>query len=177
MVTKKADLYEWIKPLDAIDAALNHLLDAHPSLLLIGRQKEPRSAPGAAAASAAAARSVPVPAVEAVRTILRFLSGLLRNSYNKAVFNSLPELSDLLAAADETVSALALDALCQLSIPPLLHRQQQPRGPSRGNKMTTTSSKPPPPCPSPKHTAMIPIFGNSSTHSWRSMSKPTVRKK
>jgi len=70
--------------------------------------------------------SVPPPAVEAVRTILRFLAGLLRNSYNKLVFNSLSELSDLLAASDETAAALALDALCQLSIPPLLHRQQQP---------------------------------------------------
>ena len=138
---QKADLYEWIKPLDAIDAALNHLLDANPSLLLIGRQKEPKSALGAGGSSTATATaasrrqqaesvadaaSVPAPAVEAVRTILRFLSGLLRNSYNKAVFNSLSELSDLLAASDESASALALDALCQLSIPPLLHRQQQP---------------------------------------------------
>ena len=70
--------------------------------------------------------SVPLPAVEAVRTILRFLTGLLRNSYNKLVFNSLSELSDLLAASDETIAALALDVLCQLSTPPLLHRQQQP---------------------------------------------------
>ena len=136
---QKADLYEWIKPLDAIDAALNHLLDANPSLLLIGRQKEPKSALGGGGSSTATAASrrqqaesvadaasVPAPAVEAVRTILRFLSGLLRNSYNKAVFNSLSELSDLLAASDESASALALDALCQLSIPPLLHRQQQP---------------------------------------------------
>ena len=77
MVVKKADLYEWIKPLDAIDAALNHLLDANPSLLLIGRQKEPKSAlVGSGGSSSASTRqqqaesaadvaSVPAPAVEA----------------------------------------------------------------------------------------------------------------
>lgn len=137
---EQADLYEWIKPLDAIDAALNHLLDAHPSLLLIGRQKHRKSALAssksgssptittavAQAESVADVASVPQAAVEAVRTTLRFLTGLLRNSYNKLVFNSLSELSDLLAASDETIAALALDVLCQLSTPPLLHRQQQP---------------------------------------------------
>ena len=42
------------------------------------------------------------------------------------VFNSVTELSDLLAAADEDVATLALEGLSHLSTPPMLHRQQQP---------------------------------------------------
>jgi len=141
---EQADLYQWIKPLDAIDAALTHLLDNNPHLLLIGR--EPSKSIGSStspptggsrsnssstteiqqAESAQDVSSVPAAVTESVRTILRFLSELLRNSYNKMVFNSVTELSDLLAAADEDVAALALEGLSRLSTPHMLHRQQQP---------------------------------------------------
>ena len=78
------------------------------------------------AESAADVASVPLSAFISLRTILRFQSGLLRNCYNKLVYNSVPELSDLLACADEEVAGLALEALANLSVPPQLHRQQQP---------------------------------------------------
>ena len=43
--------------------------------------------------------------------MLRFLSHLLRNATSKSVFNSVPELSALLASRDDGISALAVEAL------------------------------------------------------------------
>lgn len=144
----KADLYEWTKPLDAMDAALSYIMESNPKCLLImatstrrhrssaekaaggegglnGKDEAPTPSP-VQAESAADVASVPLSAFISLRTILRFQSGLLRNCYNKLVYNSVPELSDLLACADEEVAGLALEALANLSVPPQLHRQQQP---------------------------------------------------
>ena len=64
--------------------------------------------------------------VSAITVLLRFLCSLLRNSSSKSVFNSVEELTDLLAAADDTVASLALQGLCHLATPPCLHKQQSP---------------------------------------------------
>eukprot|EP00566_Odontella_aurita_P015588 CAMPEP_0113547226 /NCGR_PEP_ID=MMETSP0015_2-20120614/12239_1 /TAXON_ID=2838 /ORGANISM="Odontella" /LENGTH=285 /DNA_ID=CAMNT_0000447759 /DNA_START=511 /DNA_END=1365 /DNA_ORIENTATION=+ /assembly_acc=CAM_ASM_000160 len=137
---EQADLHEWIKPLNAIDAALSQLMKEYPSLLLIGppapaeteSEKTKKSAGGrklkkkVQAESPADVLSVPPAVVARLRTILRFLSDLLRNSAQKSVFNSVRELSALLAAADDGVSSLALECLSSLATPPALHRQQAP---------------------------------------------------
>jgi hypothetical protein len=54
--------------------------------------------------------------------MLQFLSILLRYATNKWIFNSVSELSQLLAAADDDVAALALEALANLAAPPMSHR-------------------------------------------------------
>lgn len=59
-------------------------------------------------------------------TIIQFLAALLLNSLNKSIFNSVEELVDLLAAADDTIATVALEALCNLASVPLLHKQQAP---------------------------------------------------
>lgn len=70
--------------------------------------------------------SVPSKVTHMITILLRFLSALLRNSSSKSVFNSVEELVDLLAAADDSVASLALEALCNLATPPCLHKQQSP---------------------------------------------------
>lgn len=68
--------------------------------------------------------SVPPSIIHATSTILRFLSTLLRHAMHKLLFNSVTELSNLLAAADDGIAALALEVLSHLAAPPLVHRLQ-----------------------------------------------------
>jgi E3 ubiquitin-protein ligase HUWE1 len=70
--------------------------------------------------------SVPDTVRKNIVIILNFLSGLLTNSSNKAIFNSVEELVDLLAAADDNVASIGLETLCSLALPPCLHKQQVP---------------------------------------------------
>jgi hypothetical protein len=42
----------------------------------------------------------------------------------KSLFNSVTELSSLLAAADDGIAALNLEVLSNLAAPPLVHRLQ-----------------------------------------------------
>lgn len=93
-----------------MDAALNYLMDAHPSLLLLLREAAPKTNDRDPAAAAAAVRPL--------LSVLRFLGSLLRNATNKSVFNSAAELSDLLAAADDDVASAATAALAALAAPP-----------------------------------------------------------
>jgi hypothetical protein len=140
-------LYEWIKPLNAMDAALRQIMKEFPALLLIGPMKkkkvdaeknkdekenqmetdasettEPATCPQAE--SEADVNSVPPSIIHATSTILRFLSTLLRHAMQKSLFNSVTELSSLLAAADDGIAALALEVLSNLAAPPLVHRLQ-----------------------------------------------------
>ena len=140
-------MYEWIKPLNAMDAALRQIMKEFPALLLIGPMKkkkvdaeknkdekenqmetdasettEPATCPQAE--SEADVNSVPPSIIHATSTILRFLSTLLRHAMQKSLFNSVTELSSLLAAADDGIAALALEVLSNLAAPPLVHRLQ-----------------------------------------------------
>lgn len=60
--------------------------------------------------------------------ILRFLVSLLKNSTNKSVFNSVDELVDLTAAANDSITSLALKCLSNVASPPALHKLQAPDG-------------------------------------------------
>ncbi len=76
------------------------------------------------AESEADVNSVPPSIIHAISTILRFLSTLLKHAMQKSLFNSVTELSNLLAAADDGIAALALEVLSNLAAPPLVHRLQ-----------------------------------------------------
>jgi len=139
-----ADLYEWIRPLNAIDAAIRLFLKEYPALLLIRTNNNSKSEPNLSSGSAnhggsmdqtmeetmqcqqaeseADVKSVPATVIHALSTMLQFLSILLRYATNKWVFNSVSELSQLLAAANDDIAALALEVLANLATPPLSHR-------------------------------------------------------
>ena len=121
--------------MNRIDASLSYYIQKYPSLLLIGpveRRKskdaskaleQPVSKP---ARSLEDVNSVPDTVRKNIVIILKFLSGLLANSSNKTIFNSVEELVDLLAAADDNISSASLETLCALATPPSLHKQQVP---------------------------------------------------
>jgi hypothetical protein len=123
-------LYEWIPTLNAIDVALTFIVNKHPSLLLVApvprKDAKKEDSKSCHAISIQDVSNVPEEATQAICTLLRFLSQLLRNATNKSVFNSVDELADLLAAANDTVASLALEVLCNLATPPALHKQQAP---------------------------------------------------
>ncbi|CAB9503919.1 Probable E3 ubiquitin-protein ligase hulA [Seminavis robusta] len=132
---EQVDLHEWIAGLNAIDACLAYFIQKYPSLLLIGPVKRKRgrgsvdsqhqfvSSPAESLEDVA---KVSPEVIETIKKLLRFLCCLLRNSSSKSVFNSVEELADLLAAADDSLSALALETLSNLATPPSLHKQQSP---------------------------------------------------
>jgi len=141
-----ADLYEWIGPLNAMDAALSQLMSDNPAILLISSTSESSDTGDTAkvqtqAESESEANSVPPSVIHATATILRFLSNLLRNATNKQVFNSVRELNDLLAAADDTIASLALEALSSLAMPPFAHRHQTPEAQPPTNALHTDSPR------------------------------------
>jgi E3 ubiquitin-protein ligase HUWE1 len=121
-----ADLYEWVTPLNIMDAALRQIMDQHPSILLMAAN-DPKKDPEEKrkqAESEEEVNQVPTTVIHAVSTILRFLSTLLRHAYNKSLFNSVNEISDLLASADDGIASQALKVLSNLATLPLLHRMQ-----------------------------------------------------
>jgi hypothetical protein len=118
-----------------MDAALNYLMDAHPSLLLLPREKFANIDDGDRGNihhdgpdddDAHDTSESDAHATRAVLSILHFQSQLLRNATSKNVYNSVRELSDLLCAADDDVVSTALGVLAALATPPMLHRQQAP---------------------------------------------------
>jgi E3 ubiquitin-protein ligase HUWE1 len=126
---EQVDLHDWIYPLNVIDAALCHYMKTYPSMLLVNPVERRRGQPKALSSSARSLTdvdSVPASCYPHLYILLRFLEGLLRNSTSKSIFNSAEELVDLLAAADDETSDLALTALLALSLPPALHKQQAP---------------------------------------------------
>ena len=121
--------------MNAIDAALNYFLDSYPSLLLIprdrgsaGDNKDALQAPLSTDATTSdnVAEETPQHVLSCLECILTFLVTLLRNSINKTVFNSIFELSSLLASVSDEIASLALEALSALATPPMLHRQMVP---------------------------------------------------
>lgn len=121
--------------MNRIDACLSYFIQKYPSLLLIGPVKRTKSRGVVSAAdqlvsmpanSLEEVNSVPEWVHKSLTIMLRFLSGLMENSSNKSLFNSVEELVDLLAAADDNIAAIALEVLCALSTPPALHKQQAP---------------------------------------------------
>lgn len=131
----QVDLQEWIHPLNKIDACISYFIQKYPAMLLIGPVKRTQSRGAASSAnqlvsmpanSPEEVNSVPETTLKNLGIILHFLSGLMSNSSNKSVFNSVEELVDLLAAADDTIAGDALEVLCNLSTPPALHKQQAP---------------------------------------------------
>jgi hypothetical protein len=129
------DLQEWVDPLNKIDACLSYYMHQYPSLLLIGpvkrtdskgSKKSPRQPLSKPARTVEDVQSVPDTVHKNVAILLSFLSSLLKNSWNKSIFNSAEELVDLLAAADDDLATAALEALCSLATPPSLHKHQMP---------------------------------------------------
>lgn len=131
-------MHEWIIPLNAIDSCLTYIIKQYPAILLIEPVKRSRgrgangvldnnnTAGVRVAESLQDVANVPTSVIEQLTILLRFLSGLLRNSSSKSVFNSVEELVDLLAAADDNIASIALETLCNLAVPPSLHKQQSP---------------------------------------------------
>jgi len=155
---EQVDLYEWIHPLNVMDAALTDLMLAHPSLLLIAPSSKTkkgwaRTRPNVVmensgdyrvqAESLEDVSSVPNSVNRQICIILRFLTNLLRNSTNKAVFNSVDEVVDLLATADDAVASLALEVLSSLATPSMLHRQQVPEVQHQSTVLHSRSSAAP----------------------------------
>jgi Domain of Unknown Function (DUF908)/Domain of Unknown Function (DUF913) len=129
---------EWIAPLDIIDSALAFLIKKYPGLLLIEPSKRLESNAGEEnkkeditnkfATSMEEVNNVPAETTQSLSVLLHFLCALLRNSTNKGVFNSVNEVGDLLAAADDNIASLALEVLAALATPPSLHKQMAPEG-------------------------------------------------
>ncbi|KAL9185952.1 hypothetical protein ACHAXT_003729 [Thalassiosira profunda] len=152
---EQADLHEWIRPLNAMDAALDYLMDAHPSLLLLPREKkktawgkgsneggsdmgdEKKGGDEAAKEETSEEQSAtgketddepPAPAVRQVIALLTFQCALLKNATSKSLYRSTSHLSSLLASSSDAISHLAVEALAALAAPPALHKQQAPEG-------------------------------------------------
>jgi len=137
---EQVNLLEWIAPLNAIDAALTYMIKEHPGLILIepsdpsqkhagrkqAKDKEEEKETHTFARSMDEVNNVPDRVKRDVSILLRFLCALLRNATNKLVFNSVDEVGDLLAAADGSIAALALEVLAAVATPPSLHRQMAP---------------------------------------------------
>jgi E3 ubiquitin-protein ligase HUWE1 len=131
----QVDLQEWIQQLNKIDACISYYIQKYPALLLIGPVKRTKSTGAVKSPDQLVAKpaesleqfaSVPDFVAKNICILVRFLAGLLANASNKAVFNSVEELVDLLAAADDTVASVALETLSHLATPPCLHKQQAP---------------------------------------------------
>mmetsp|Transcript_747 Transcript_747/g.1813 ORF Transcript_747/g.1813 Transcript_747/m.1813 type:complete len:4405 (+) Transcript_747:307-13521(+) len=132
---EQVDLQEWVEPLNRIDASLSFYIQKYPFLLLLspvertkskGASKTPKTSLSQPAKSIEEVNSVSDTVRKNILIILKFLSGLLTNSSNKSVFNSVEELVDLLAAADDSIASSSLETLCALAMPPSLHKQQVP---------------------------------------------------
>jgi hypothetical protein len=124
-------LIDWIPSLNTIDHIILYFIRTYPSLLLVAPVELKEAADGVKdsvipAQSLQEAESVPSFVIQSLRNILTFLSNLLANSTNKVVFNSVTELTHLLAAKDDDLANLSLRALAHLASPPSLHKQQVP---------------------------------------------------
>jgi hypothetical protein len=129
---EQVDLQEWVEQLNRIDASLSFYIQKYPCLLLVAPVERSNSKDASKvtkkivskpAKSIEEVNSVPDTARKNIAIILKFLSGLLANSSNKTIFNSVEELIDLLAAADDDIASIALETLCCLALPPSLHKQ------------------------------------------------------
>eukprot|EP00536_Pseudo-nitzschia_multiseries_P010994 jgi/Psemu1/326262/estExt_fgenesh1_pg.C_3550003 len=145
----QVDLQEWVEPLNRIDASLSFYIKKYPFLLLLnpverktskGASKAPKPIISQPARSIEEVNSVSDTARRNVLIILKFLSGLLTNSSNKSVFNSVEELVDLLAAADDNIASSSLETLCALAVPPSLHKQQVPEIQTHSTALHTSKS-------------------------------------
>ncbi|CAM9912729.1 unnamed protein product, partial [Ectocarpus sp. 13 AM-2016] len=133
---EQPDLYDWCDVLDRMDETLETNMLRHPSLLLIQpadhqQQKKPPAAGagGGGDAGGDGGEDTAVAAAaagEVVLCCLNFLAVLMRSCVNKHVFSSAEHLRSLLAAGDDAVAESALRCLMLLTVPPLLHRHQQP---------------------------------------------------
>lgn len=142
-----ADLYEWIKPLNAMDAAIRQMLKDHPAILLIGPAKRRASSFSDGetnaeedvimkdsetstssesdipqAESPEQVNAIPSHVIHAFCTILRFQAMMLKYAYNKSLYSSVEEIGLLLASSNDQIASLALDVLMALASPPILHR-------------------------------------------------------
>ncbi len=122
-----------------MDAALRQMMRDYPALLLIepspltnskkdeedDNGNEGKNTPKLSCAeSVDEVNSIPPTVTRAIITILRFLSTLLRHATHKSLFNSVAELSDLLASSNDNIASWALKVLSNLATPPLVHRLQ-----------------------------------------------------
>ena len=126
-----------------MDSALRKLMKDYPSLILIApvdkksQNNNSNSSPSSTETTSEApvaqqaesenqVNSIPSSVHHAVSMILRFLALLLRNSYNKMVFNSVQEITALLAASNDNIASQALEVLASLALPPQGHRMSVP---------------------------------------------------
>jgi len=70
--------------------------------------------------------ALPDEILKSLCSLLRFSRDLLHHATSKSVYASSPYLIDLLGAASDDVSDLALEVLHALSMPPALHKQASP---------------------------------------------------
>ena len=116
--------------MNAVDAVLDYFLNAYPSLLLVPRDRGSDDCNGKHDQEVIdadhKAEDTPQHVISSLEYILTFLATLLRNAINKTIFNSVFELSSLLAASSDKIASLALEALAALATPPMLHRQMTP---------------------------------------------------
>ncbi|CAN0117801.1 unnamed protein product, partial [Scytosiphon promiscuus] len=136
---EQPDLYDWCDVLDRMDETLETAIHRHPSLLLIQPADHPQQQPEGSlpdgdgdvgSKDGGGVSDSSSTASELVLSCLKFLAVLMRNCVNKHVFSSSEHLRALLAAGDDEVAESALRCLMLLTLPPLLHRHQQPELPS-----------------------------------------------
>jgi E3 ubiquitin-protein ligase HUWE1 len=115
-----------------MDKILRDTIQQYPHLLLIAPLARTNKLAKDLHVSQEPAKSVheveciPTRANERILAILEFWEVLLRNSTSKALFASVDECVDLLAAANDEIADAALQVLQALSLPPALHKQQAP---------------------------------------------------
>ena len=132
----QVDLYQWIEPLNNLDAILRSYMAQYPQLLLlppVPRVRKTTTTTSSGETKVPVAQSleqvstVPPAVVQSMIAILSFWEALLRNSTSKSLFNSVEECCDLLASASDLLADKALSVLQALAIPPALHKQQAPQ--------------------------------------------------
>lgn len=117
-----------------MEKAIRQAMVSHPQMLLVRPIDRKRSSSSSSsskveitvAESMEDLQLVPESVVRNLKTILRFQSGLLRNTTSKALFASVEKMGDFLAAADDDLADAALSVLMSLAVPPDLYKQQSP---------------------------------------------------
>lgn len=111
---EQVDLQHMVPLLNRLDTALEGILGEYrKSLILDDKGIEEYQYAQASSAGLAA---------ENAKIILDFTCMLLKNAFNKEVYNSIQHLLAFTKAFDDELAALALEAVASLAVPPLTHR-------------------------------------------------------
>ena len=125
---QQVDLFDWIRPLNVMDSVFSHILNIYSTkILLLPSFTNPLVQP--AATSMEQIQACPMEIIAGVVTMLQFTTVLLSNATSKHLYSSIPAVSDLLAASNETIVSAAIKTLAALSLPAASYKLQT--GPDR----------------------------------------------